>query len=249
MTENFWTTLGPRERRGTNAYLLCRCVCGNDRWVSQSALSQGMSKSCGCTRKLKPGQKFGRLTVVEPIPGRRYLCRCDCGRERIAHTSNLTSGTVVSCGCWRRVRMATLNAKSKTTEYRTWRSMLQRCNNPRRPEYPRYGGRGIKVCERWHIFDNFLSDMGPKPSADLSIERINNDKGYEPGNCCWATAYTQTRNRDSGNRFITFNGKTLMVTEWARSIGLSPAGMYNRLRRGWLLTDALTTPLQPPFGH
>lgn len=249
MAESHWSPLGPRERRGTNAYLLCRCVCGAERWVSLPALSQGFSKSCGCARQLRPGQRFGRLTVVKSVPGRRYLCRCDCGRDRVAHTSNLTSGSVVSCGCWRRVRMATVNATYKTAEYRTWRAMLQRCNNPRRPEYPRYGGRGIAVCDRWLSFANFLADMGKKPLPELSIERIDNNKGYEPGNCCWATPYAQTRNRNSGNRFITFDGKTQMVSEWARAIGLTPAGMYNRLRRGWPLSDALTTPPQSPFGR
>lgn len=241
----FWNAIGPKERRGTNAYFLCRCVCGTERWISQPSLMNGMSKSCGCIRKLKTGQRFGRLSVIQFIPSeRKYSCQCDCGKITKVFTGHLTDGTTKSCGCLRKEFYKGKVWKSRTPEYLVWRSMLQRCGNPNTRVFPRYGGRGISVCERWLDFDNFISDMGPRPSPQHSIERRDNDDGYSPKNCCWATALEQNRNK-SGTRLLTHNGVTRTMSQWAKIIGISAGGFQNRIRRGWSISDAITRPPGP----
>lgn len=163
------------------------------------------------------GQRFGRLTCLRP-DGRRsryvlWFCRCDCGTSLLATANHLRSGSTRSCGCLRRevARTAALARKGvglahgqacrgqETPEYRIWRSMLNRCANPKVHNYQRYGARGIRVCARWKKFENFLADMGRKPSPNLSLDRINNDGNYEPGNCRWATASQQALNRHAKN--------------------------------------------------
>lgn len=122
--------------------------------------------------------------------------------------------------------------------------MIQRCNNPKNVKYPRYGGRGIVVCERWKSFPAFLDDMGPKPTPAHTIERIDNDGNYEPANCRWATKYEQNRNR-AGNRNLTIGGETLTMTDWARRYGISVGCIRHRIERGWDDARAVTTPAMP----
>lgn len=129
-------------------------------------------------------------------------------------------------------------------EYQAWSNMLERCRNKNLPNYRRYGGRGIKVCERWLSFQNFLEDMGRRPSPKHSIERINNDLGYFKENCKWATRVEQCRNMRS-NTIMEFNGESRCVAEWAEVYGLSREIVWSRLLRGWTLERALTTPRIP----
>ena len=122
--------------------------------------------------------------------------------------------------------------------------MKQRCRNTNDPQFDYYGGRGIKVCERWlELFDNFYADMGARPSPKHSIDRINNDGNYEPGNCRWATAQEQATNRRN-NVFIEYDGKTQHVSAWAREIGVCDSTIYYRLKEGWPLEQVLA-PARP----
>jgi hypothetical protein len=135
----------------------------------------------------------------------------------------------------------------KSPEYRAWSSMLSRCSNPKVPKFPRYGGRGIAVCARWReSFENFLADVGRRPSSEHSIDRWpNNDGNYEPGNVRWATLEEQGRNR-SVNRMLTLNGVTLCITEWSEKTGLPYHVIWGRLKLEWSDECALTVPLHIP---
>jgi hypothetical protein len=129
---------------------------------------------------------------------------------------------------------------ARTRLYSIWAGMKARCYNKNTKAYPNYGGRGINICERWLRFECFRADMGDPPSG-ASIERIDNDKGYEPGNCCWATRAEQSRNRRNV-RMITANGKTMTATEWAEESGIPFKTIFARLSKGWSESDAVTFP-------
>lgn len=128
-------------------------------------------------------------------------------------------------------RFAVTHGRSLTREYGTWADMLYRCNTPSAPNFSYYGGRGIRVCDRWREFELFLEDMGPAP-ADMSIERKDVNGHYEPSNCRWATAREQARNRRNTRR-VTINGATKSLKEWCAEFGMSWAMVANRWRRGW----------------
>lgn len=193
------------------------------------------------------GQRFGRLIALERVdaPGEsRWNCRCDCGGEKTVLAYNLRIGATQSCGCLHRERIRAANTthghttggKSSRT-YRSWRHMRERCTNPKDQDYPNYGGRGIAVCERWKTFENFLADMGETP-VGRSIDRIDVNGDYEPGNCRWATNREQSLNTRS-NRILTVNGQSRPMVEWAELMGLSPATILKRLKRGWSIEEAV----------
>lgn len=188
------------------------------------------------------GQRFGRWTVIgeDRSPRLRkvkWLCRCDCGNERAVYADNLQMGYSRSCGCLKNEVAAdrlTKHGMKGTPEYRCWKGIKERCTNKAKAAYPRYGGRGIEVCDRWlHSFENFYADMGPKPSRGHSIERINNNGHYEPDNCRWATSAEQNRNRRN-NRMIT-----MTLAEAVELTGVPYHTAKSRLLRGWSVRDAL----------
>ncbi|SKA84824.1 hypothetical protein SAMN02745166_01066 [Prosthecobacter debontii] len=143
-------------------------------------------------------RKFGKLTLLAMTRGGispLWLARCDCGQVREVSIQRVIVGTATSCGC-----TPDFMPPQPQSEWGTWRAMLDRCYQPSNPSYPHYGGRGIKICERWQTFDNFLADMGVRPGPKMSIDRIDVDGDYEPGNCRWATATIQANNQQRHKR-------------------------------------------------
>lgn len=191
-------------RKNKRVWWVCQCDCGNKTKVPTYRLNNGETKSCGCIRKScfnLVGKKFGKLSVVDKFPENnkynavQWVCKCECGEETIVTTSHLRSGSVASCGNHLGKHRHAIKGE-ETSEYSTWLGIKDRCNNKNNPRYKDYGGRNIKICRQWSSsFENFLDDMGKKPNPTYSIERIDNDKGYYPGNCIWADATTQNRNQ------------------------------------------------------
>lgn len=217
-----------------------------------AAHAGGDVQSCAAMRARKDisGRKFERWTVIRFIPDHGWLCRCECGNEKLVERQSLLLGTSRSCGCLR-VEVSARKAFKHgagvggvlTPTYKVWRGMLNRCRNKNEPAYVDYGARGITVCQRWADYLNFLEDMGPRPSSKHSIERKDNNKGYEPGNCKWATAQEQANNRRS-SRTITWKGKTQTLAQWERETGVDQDTLGMRLLRGWTVEDTMTKPLK-----
>ena len=201
------------------------------------------------------GKRFGKLVVIGyagrqlPKPSSKqertfWWCRCDCGNVSKVVGNKLRRGSVVSCGCYKNAMIGKASATHKRTgqpTHRSWVRMMSRCRNPRNNKFASYRGRGITVCKRWHSFAAFLEDMGERPSTKHSIDRIDPNGNYEPGNCRWATSREQNRNRRD-NRLFTLHGETLCLAEWAERIGSHGTTITDRLARGWSIELALTTP-------
>jgi hypothetical protein len=187
------------------------------------------------------GQKFGRLTVLElalakPI---KWLCVCECGKQKAARPSNLKKGLTRSCGCLRTettVARSTLHGFAKRgqikTTWRIWVNIQPRCEDPENHAYAYYGGRGIRLCDRWKVFENFLEDMGERPGSKYSLDRINNDGNYELANCRWATRSEQMRNSRQA-RIIEYRGRKMSMAEAAEISAVSYGALQARLDRGW----------------
>lgn len=196
------------------------------------------------------GTRFGRLVALNrgpdhQAPSRKqvtWVCVCDCGNIVTVQRGALQYGSVQSCGCLRKDLDSEKSRKSKDrkSEYNCWASMKQRCLNSNDKYFYAYGERGISVCERWaRSFDAFYDDMGSRPSDKHSLDRIDTNKGYEPGNCRWATAYVQSRNKRN-NVFIEFRGERKVLADWARDIGIHWSSLYERLQK-YPLEIALTS--------
>jgi hypothetical protein len=195
------------------------------------------------------GRTIGKYTVVRlsrRAKHSHWLCRCECGAERDVRSDALVAGR--QCECVARKQAAEKNKTHGMTgspEYRTWGAMLQRCHNPNSDRYADWGGRGVKVCDRWReSFEAFYADVGPRPSPRHSLDRFPDKNGnYEPGNVRWATPREQQQNMRS-NRLVEFRGETLCLSEWARRFGMKRGTLRRRLDWGWSAEDALTLPLQ-----
>jgi hypothetical protein len=195
------------------------------------------------------GKQFGKLKVLSfaGLDARRnscWLCVCKCGAKRIRNGSNLKRGGAISCGQAGCRRWVAARAEDHP-DFHIFNGILNRCRNKNDKGYPHYGGRGIKVCDRWQEggFWVFLADMGPRPSPEHSIDRYpNNDGDYEPGNCRWATSKEQGRNRRT-NKVLTLNGESLPMSEWAERLGINYRTLKGRIRSGWSVEQALTPEL------
>lgn len=196
------------------------------------------------------GAQFSRFVVLAPSTRKKYfLCKCSCGSQKEVRQDHLLSGKTKSCGCLGRelasARISKVHAAaikhgaSTTRAYSTWHSMRQRCENPNSRHFHRYGGRGIEVCARWKIFDNFLADMGQPPNG-LTIERIDNNLGYSPDNCRWASRKQQQNNRNV-NRFVTWKGKTQTASQWSDELGIPANTIHQRLDRGLPAEEVLSS--------
>jgi hypothetical protein len=192
------------------------------------------------------GSRYGRLTIIQRAPSRppsratRWLCRCDCGTEKVIEARNFRGGYTQSCGCLqkdvqakRMTRHGDSPHRGYSREYAAWMNMKARCYNPDTPGYHRYGGRGIAVCGEWrNDFAAFLRDVGRRPSSAHSLDRVNGDGNYEPSNCRWATPGQQLNNT-SRNRRLTLGAETMSVAQWSRHLNLSTRTISDRLRKGW----------------
>lgn len=253
--------------KSNRALWRCVCECGNEKIATSGNLRSGNVQSCGCLAKESAaavgragiidltGQRFGRLVVLgrEKTLKRgisRWLCQCDCGEQTVTTTGALRSGLTRSCGCLHREAARDQGAKSAThglTEtrlYRVWGNMKTRCYNKRNRNYARWGARGITVCDEWRSDFQAFYDwaMANGYEDGLTIDRIDNDKGYTPDNCRWATPEQQANNTRRV-RLIEFRGESHSLHEWSRILGIRAETLFYRLKR-LPLEVAFTMPIQ-----
>lgn len=201
------------------------------------------------------GRKFTRALVLEDAPPHinpdgskqtRSRCRCDCGNIFITWNKCLLNGKTMSCGCFHREQLGNsrrTHGMTRTRTYFAWRNMLNRCFYEKLKDFERWGGRGITVCERWrHSFENFYADVGEAPIGK-TIERIDNARGYEPGNVSWETRKVQARNTRS-NRVVTVQGFTGCLIEVCEHFNLPYKPIHHRLQRGWSIERTFTQPIR-----
>jgi len=202
------------------------------------------------------GRTFDRLTVLDRVENRgpyvQWLCQCKCGKRHKATTNSLTTKNTRSCGCLA-LEVRSKTGKANTThgmtdsvEFGIWRGIIRRCTEKENKGYRRYGGRGIKVCKRWLVFENFFADVGSRPSPQHSLDRYPNNNGnYEPSNVRWATRKQQMRNMRN-NKVVTFNGKTQTLVEWAEELHIKYATLKNRINTlNWPIERAFTESIHP----
>lgn len=241
-----------------NKTLICACGCKKDIVILPHHKYRGIPKYLlGHNQRdqsIAIGQKYNRLTLKKfhhkhITQGYFWECECECGNAVIVKGHAVKSGRTKSCGCLQKEKISILNYKHGmakknrlTPTYRCWGGMIQRTTNPNNDRYSDYGGRGITTCARWTTFKNFLFDMGERPKG-MSIERINNDKGYSPENCKWATPNEQQNNRRV-NHLIEYNGEKKTLTQWSCFLGISFDVLRTRLRRHWSLEKAFWAPVQ-----
>jgi hypothetical protein len=254
-------------RIGNNVAYLCTCDGHHGTAeirkirVAGSDLLRGRAVSCGCAREsnLRPGEVYGRVTVLRKAEkdGKhtRYECRCDGphpdGEPRFFTTvgTRLKDGSVVSCGCRREELCQNIaqhvirtHGLSSHPLYGIWNGMMQRCYNPKESGYQDYGGRGISVCESWHDVRNFVADMEATHRPGLSIDRKNNNGNYSLENCRWEERVVQANNTRA-NVYVEIDGKKASIAVWARRFGINPQTVYARIRAGWDTAEALRHPI------
>lgn len=246
-----WTVLRRNVRRG----YICRCVCGTERAIQRYPLVHGITKSCGCAMYSPPlgslnGKQFGSWTVVGEATNlyrgraRGVLCQCACGAERAIPITRLVRGESKSCGCLKGKiirEKKILHGESKnmrnTPEYNAWAHLIGRCCNPNNAAYENYGGRGVTVCDEWrNSYAAFLAYVGRRPTPRHTIDRIDNNGNYEPGNVRWATYTQQSRNRRN-TLLVNFRGEKVCLRMLMEKYGLSLTKINFYLRRKGLSLD------------
>lgn len=192
--------------------------------------------------RITENQRFGSLVTVRDVgrsaDGHRlWLCACDCGTECTRQTNNLRSAGYKSCGCAQR-ELRSKHGMRNSPEYTSWQAMKARCRNPTDKDYPRYGGRGISICHEWvDSFEAFFADMGRRPSG-MTLERIDTNGNYEPGNCEWATPTEQARNRRR-SVYVQWKGRRAHLADVAEELGISYGAAFMRLKRGHLNAERI----------
>lgn len=198
------------------------------------------------------GQRFGRLVVLDFFGydhNRKALwnCQCDCGNQKVIRANELRCGKTHSCGCLHKQQLAervTKHGGRGTRLFNIWKNMKSRCYNPKNEKFAIYGGRGITVCEEW--ISNYIAfrdwSLSHGYADHLTIDRIDNDKGYSPDNCRWATALQQARNKQH-NHLIAYKNETKTLAEWAEKLCIDRRIISGRLKRGWSVEEAFETPV------
>lgn len=196
------------------------------------------------------GKEFGETWVVVRLIEKtatsksKWLCKCSCGNERAMGASEINGNKTQRCRSCTARQTFTTHGMAHSREYTSWYSMISRCYRTADKEHSNYGGRGIKVCDRWrYSFEAFIEDMGPRPNNTTLDRHPDNDGNYEPNNCRWATPTEQGRNTRV-NRLLEHDGRTQCMAAWADEAGMSIQSLYQRLKRGWTVERALTEPIK-----
>ena len=235
------------EKRKWHARWLCKCDCGQTKISDSGSLRSGQTRSCGCLvsdslREDLSGRVFSMLTALEFVRREQYatiwLCRCECGRDLEVKARLLKIGSTKHCGCQRK---PVSNEHRAPVHYlqRIMSAMRQRCHNPDNKGFHRYGGRGIEVCQEWRRRGGWkllLSEIGERPTVKHTVDRIDNLKGYEPGNVRWSTRKEQACNRRN-NRNLTCDGETMCISHWATRLGCATRTIRNRINKGQSFSD------------
>lgn len=231
---------------------LCVCDCGNRLQVRGSSLRNGNKTDCGKHRSAwnlenLVGERFGRLIVIERADNTnakqaRWICECECGSIVTVRAQDLKSGRTKSCGCYKRevVKSCSItHGMSKTRLWRIWNDMHVRCEYPSATQFKYYGEKGVFVCEEWKTFEPFRDWAVANGYTDeLTIDRIDVSGNYTPSNCRWAS-WSDQQNNKSTNRFLTYRGRTLTVSQWAKETGISRNKIDRRLKKGWSVEKVL----------
>lgn len=251
--------LAGKEKYGTYRWL-CKCECGNEVEVRASSLKNGNTKSCGCyyLEKIKQpkidltGKKFGRLTVLEYAGNLKWKCQCECGTIKIIYGEALRIGATISCGCYQKEIASNLHnnlihGKTGTRLYYIWHNIKCRCYRKNDKNYKNYGNRGIKMCDEWknnfQSFYDWATLNGYNPNAkrgECTIDRIDNNKGYCPENCRFVNNDIQANNK-TNNHYLSYNGKSQTIAQWARELNINVSTLITRVSRGWNDEKVLTT--------
>lgn len=248
-----WTVESFAFKKKYDKYYNCVCDCGTRKPILINNLKRGLTNSCGCDRDNKThdrcfidltGKKYNKLTCIRWERKNNciyWLCKCDCGKETWVKPNNIKSGAVKSCGC-SKDHVNIVHGMSHTRLHGIWSKMLNRCYCENCSEYKWYGERGISVCKEWKGTEGFINFMnwsilnGYKD--DLSIDRIDNSKGYSPENCRWADKITQANNTRS-NVYLSYNGETHTIAEWSRILGIKYPTLSQRITKlHWSIDEA-----------